>query len=530
MKDYSLQIVSGPKTGMSFLIAAKSIIIGRNVKDGISISDVKSSKHHVKITKINHEILIEDLKSTNGTFINGNKILKPTALSLGDCILIGATELKLVSSKCDNLKYSIDSNTLVLSSSLGILVNHGTKKIDFTKHYKIDPQFNNYQPQYLNLCSHIENLNQSLKFGQMIFEYSGDFLVKDQLSDAFSTLIKLVGKKIKGIQCGAALTVNTADHKLSMESIYNFSNHTTLPCFFHLKGLEDVIYSKKATFISSQNHNHPMDFDRLLIPIIGSDQVIIILHLECDKKYKIFNQINQLSFCQALISRITPNLENLLLRKSIDSWQLSSIMALITAIEAKDTYTAGHSERVCRYSMAIGDQLNLDRNTKRLLMISSLCHDVGKLGTPDHILKNSSLLNHEEYVEIKHHPSIGDKIIKHLPFYEEIKGGIRHHHEKRDGTGYPDGLAGDEIPLFGRIVAIADAFDAMISGRSYSGFLDAQLAMEKLSLETDVYDPHIIKAFCKAYDSGNLTQKTGTKEYNMDDYYASMPTLDKKTG
>ena len=520
MSDYSLQVIEGPNSGKKYNLNKFPVIIGRKVKEGLSINDSKASQRHIRIQMLNHDLILENLDSTSDTYLNGSQVNELTKLSSGDTIQIGNTQLKLKNFCSELPKFSIESEIPVLSSSLGILINNNSsKQFCLSNHYNIDPNFNNYHPQYLRLSSHINDLNQSLKFGQMIFDYSGDFLVKEQLYDAFSTLVKLIGKNIIGLHRGAALTVRLEDKKLSVESIYSFTDHHHHPCLFHLAAIEDLITCKYPIFLNAQHHPHPLNLDRLLMPIICRDQVIVVLHLECEQKAKVMNQINQLSFCQALISRITPNIENLILRKSIESLQLGSIMALITAIEAKDTYTVGHSERVCRYSLAIADQLNIDRETKRLLMISSLCHDVGKIGTPDHILKNSSLLSHEEYTEIKHHPSIGDKIIKHLPFYQKIKGGIRHHHEKMDGTGYPDELEGDNIPLFGRIVAIADAFDAMISGRSYSGFLDAQAAMGKLIQEHDSYDINIINAFEKAYNLGTLTKKTGTKEYNIGKYY-----------
>ena len=214
---------------------------------------------------------------------------------------------------------------------------------------------------------------------------------------------------------------------------------------------------------------------------------------------------------QSVIQRCSPGFESLMLRREIDGWLIGTVETMIAAIEAKDTYTRGHSERVSKYSMAIADALKLKRETKRLLLVSSLCHDIGKIGIPDSILKKAGILSADEYEEIKLHPNIGAEIIRGLPNANRVVSGIKHHHEKWDGTGYPDGLAGEEIPFFGRIVAIADVFDAMVSGRSYSGFIDQSEAVERLSAETDLFDPEIFKAFVRAYENGSLTQKTSTK-------------------
>ncbi len=117
---------------------------------------------------------------------------------------------------------------------------------------------------------------------------------------------------------------------------------------------------------------------------------------------------------------------------------------------------------------------------------------------------------------MKLHPTIGAKIISNLPNSKKIISGVKYHHEKWDGTGYPEGLKGENIPFFGRIVALADAFDAMVSGRSYSGFMDETIAIERLHEEAELFDPEILKAFTRAYENGSLTIKTSTKSKDTD--------------
>jgi HD-GYP domain-containing protein (c-di-GMP phosphodiesterase class II) len=205
------------------------------------------------------------------------------------------------------------------------------------------------------------------------------------------------------------------------------------------------------------------------------------------------------------------------MRQELDSWMVNMVETMVATIEAKDTYTFGHSERVCRYSLAIADELQLARDIRKQLMISALCHDIGKIGIPDSILKKASLLSNEEYQEMKQHPEIGADIISNMPNAQRFLSGVKYHHERWDGTGYPEGLAGEEIPFFGRIVALADAFDAMVSGRSYSGFIDETDAVEKLEKEAELFDPEILKAFLKAWDNGRLTQRTSTKAKDEDE-------------
>jgi HD-GYP domain-containing protein (c-di-GMP phosphodiesterase class II) len=130
-------------------------------------------------------------------------------------------------------------------------------------------------------------------------------------------------------------------------------------------------------------------------------------------------------------------------------------------------------------------------------------------------LRKAALLNPDEYEEMKQHPVIGANIVSHLPNVKRFISGIKYHHEKWDGSGYPDGLVGENIPFFGRIVAVADVFDAMVSGRSYSGFLDEGDAVQRLSEEKDIFDSDVVRAFGQAWQSGRLTQKTSTQKNSV---------------
>jgi HD-GYP domain-containing protein (c-di-GMP phosphodiesterase class II) len=211
-----------------------------------------------------------------------------------------------------------------------------------------------------------------------------------------------------------------------------------------------------------------------------------------------------------VIGLCSPAFEALSLRLQLESLLTGFVKTVNAAIGAKDTYTVGHSERVASYSMAIGDALALDKETKQFLYVSALCHDIGKIGVPDQILKNPGLLSAEDFEEMKTHPSIGGVLIQHLPQRAAIEAGIKSHHERFDGTGYPEGLIGEKIPLFGRIVAVADAFDAMTSGRSYSGYMSEDEAVDSLLTKDDIFDPTILRAFKGSFDRGGVERRSGT--------------------
>lgn len=175
---------------------------------------------------------------------------------------------------------------------------------------------------------------------------------------------------------------------------------------------------------------------------------------------------------------------------------LDTIGILRHTVEAKDPYTRGHSDRVSEFSVLIGQKMNLDSDTIHDLKIGGLFHDIGKIGIPDSILLKESKLNDNEYSQIKNHPTIGAHILGDAKVFENIIPIVKHHHEKFDGTGYPSGLKGSEIPLIARIASVADTFDAMTSKRTYRDSLPISVVKEELKrCSGSQFDPEIASVF-----------------------------------
>lgn len=158
----------------------------------------------------------------------------------------------------------------------------------------------------------------------------------------------------------------------------------------------------------------------------------------------------------------------------------SSLLLLTSTIEAKDPYTKGHSNRVRLISMDIAKKMNLSKKDLSILEYGSMLHDIGKIGIKDDVLLKKGALNDEEFEIIKSHPSIGAKIIANISFYKPMIPCVKHHHEKYNGRGYPDGLKGEEIQLLPRIIAVADTYDAMTSTRPYRNALPKEKALSIL--------------------------------------------------
>ncbi len=181
---------------------------------------------------------------------------------------------------------------------------------------------------------------------------------------------------------------------------------------------------------------------------------------------------------------------------------LDSVKVLIGAIDAKDPYTRGHSDRVRKMSLNMGLKLGFDEIRLENLEYGALLHDIGKIGIKDEVLQKQGFLSPEEYLTIQEHPLIGVKIVEGIDFFKGKSTMIRHHHEYFNGNGYPDGLAGESIPVEARIIAVTDAFDAMTSGRPHRGKMPITDALSELEKERGKkLDPHILDVFLreKAY-------------------------------
>lgn len=176
--------------------------------------------------------------------------------------------------------------------------------------------------------------------------------------------------------------------------------------------------------------------------------------------------------------------------------QIETLYSFAEAIGARDHYTLGHSEKVAEYSVLIAEHMGLSQEEIELTYFCGIVHDIGKIGVPESILNKPARLTDEERKQIMFHPTKGASILSHISWLEKVLPIINSHHEKFDGTGYPLGLAGDAIPLIGRILAVADAFDAMTSDRCYRKGFPVEKALKELQLNSSKqFDPEVVTVF-----------------------------------
>jgi putative nucleotidyltransferase with HDIG domain len=242
----------------------------------------------------------------------------------------------------------------------------------------------------------------------------------------------------------------------------------------------------------------------ICVPVKVKKKLIGVLEA-INKKGKGKFDREDLTLLTSLADQVAIALDNSRLYGELEEMFFQTAESLADAIEKRDPYTGGHTQRVTLYSQAIAKYLQLEPFEKKWLKIASVLHDIGKIGVEDDILRKRDQLTPEEFNVIKRHSDMGAEILEHIRQLREIVPGVKYHHEHVDGKGYPDGLKGKEIPILAKIVAVADTYDAMTTDRPYRKAMEKEGAIEELKRCSGTQlDKEVVEAFMQAYQKGEI--------------------------
>lgn len=265
-----------------------------------------------------------------------------------------------------------------------------------------------------------------------------------------------------------------------------------------------VVTSKKPGNISDVSRNAACDFEYnnklakdsiMAAPLLYKDEILGVIIIS-DKMTKNFFSNDDIILLVNVAAQTAIAIKNFQLNEDAEKTYLETITALAVAVEVKDPYSRGHLDRVRDYVERLGRKLELDNETMKVLRSGAILHDIGKIGIRDEILKKEGPLTNEEEKEMRQHVIIGVNIIKPIRSMSALCDLVRHHHEFYDGSGYPDGLKGEKIPLVARILKVCDAYDAMTTDRPYNKAMNKEETKQELKRKNGIeFDPKIVEAF-----------------------------------
>jgi len=275
-----------------------------------------------------------------------------------------------------------------------------------------------------------------------------------------------------------------------------------------LSGLIMEVVSDEIPLLVSNNNGArglPPDLrSAMVVPLKIREKVFGVLTASLRAGDNRFTE-KDLFYLSFMAKSAAHSIENLALYENIYENLFATLYAFVNAVEARDLYTREHSSRVTGISMIIGKQMECGLEELDILNFAGHLHDIGKIGIRDDILLKPGRLTDEEFEKIKEHPTIGANILEQMGFWEKEREIIRCHHERYDGTGYPDGLKQDQIPLLARIMSVADVYDAMASDRAYRKRMEEDLILKIINEGVGTqFDPDVVAAFMEVYDQGTI--------------------------
>jgi putative nucleotidyltransferase with HDIG domain len=355
-----------------------------------------------------------------------------------------------------------------------------------------------------NLMSSNASLTRRIGELSLLNDISKALANELHLDRLLTLALEIVSDKM-GVRAAVALLFDEETQKLVVRACRGFEESSMGRSLPVGRGLAGTVAATRLPLlvedITEEEEVTPADFEIngftsvLGVPLMVKEDLVGVL-LVCDKgsREKFTNDDSHV--LMTIGSQMATAVENARLYAVLQDSTFRTVQALASSLEAKDNYTSGHSQRVTRYSLLIAEKLGLGKKDMENLRYASQLHDIGKIGITERILNKPDKLTEWEFAAIKDHPVIGERIINSLDFLDIVRDIIRHHHERWDGGGYPDNLSREEIPLLARVMAVADAYDAMTTARPYRSALTPEEAVEELKRCSETqFDPRLVEVF-----------------------------------
>lgn len=505
---------TGPLRGQIFRVI-DALTLGRDSNCGVVLDDPKVSRLHGTLSRDGDRIVYRDHGSTNGSFLNGKKVEGEVALKLGDLLKLGATEFALLE-RTDFQNINIVGGDTLITGRIDtgeVNADALAEKVSrvFGFYRENSGEVNTAEEEELG---RIQRLFTGMRSIYAISQSLGKLLPVEQLLEMIGESVFTVFDKAENL----VILLLNEEKGLFTPRYACCRDHAVAPKV----SISETVLAKATSgqctliandaagderFASSESIIGNAVKSVICAPLVCGGKVLGALYLDNRMESAFYDELDA-ELLSAFANQCAVAIENSFLVDNLEEHYRQTLQALINAIEAKDAYTMGHTARVSRYSVGIARAMGFaEEKVARIKMAADL-HDIGKIGVKEGIINKAGKLTDTEFSSIKDHVEMGEKILRPITSLHDLLPAIRGHHEKWDGSGYPDGLRGEECPIEGRILAIADAFDAMTSQRPYNKPLTFEQALERVKEAAGShFDPSLVGALEQFLRSTQLPPK-----------------------
>ena len=509
---FEFVVRSGKEAGRTVVVSSgQTISLGRLKGCDVVVDDEAASRRHCTVTGREDVCVVADLQSANGTFVNEKRIAT-VELQKGDKIRIGSTVIELTD--------VIDNTSAVRSPGAGIGASSTTSLSIVESHSNtlvqraVDPTRLEFLSQVYKRKDESHLLESAQKYLTTLHKVSDILSRASSVEALFDSIVQAI-LEVTGGDRAAVLIRNQETGTVDMVTVRTKDGKVAGEVKLSRTVVNDVLEKGISAFtddaLADQRYVGGESIVRQRIrsvmcaPMRTTDQILGVLYVDSQMARE-FSEA-ELELLAAVGNQSGIALHRAKLMQEVEKLFLDVMKAIASIIDAKDGYTHKHSERVSAFGVRLARQLGFDADSRAVVELSGLLHDVGKIGVPDAILNKPGKLTDVEFKEMRLHPLHGARILSNIHSQKVVSllPGVKYHHERWDGKGYPEGLKGEEIPLLGRVLGVADFLDALTSDRSYRKGLPLEEALQMVKdLEGQAFDPVVVKAAVELHERGEL--------------------------
>jgi HD-GYP domain-containing protein (c-di-GMP phosphodiesterase class II) len=507
---FEFVVRQGPDAGRAIALAAgQTLTFGRLKSCDVQLDDESVSRRHCTLQARENGCVVTDLQSANGTLVNELPV-STADLHPGDTLRIGTTLLELVSASAPDARRAATLKTTPLRLLAGergqTVVRRAVdpSKLEFLMQVfrqKDEHLLLEAAQRYLSTLQHVSTVLSRATALEGLFDavlsaildvtkgVRAAILMRD-LDAAPNTDVRVVAVRTRtGAGAGSMILSRTVVQEVLDQGISTFTHDA----------LSDERYGAGQSIVRQRIRSV------MCAPMRTADEILGVLYVD-SQSANAFSEA-ELELLAAIGNQAGIALHRARLLAEGEKLFLDVMKAIAAIIDAKDGYTHRHSERVAAFAVRLAQQLGWPAEELHVLELSALLHDVGKIGVPDAILNKPGQLTEEEFREMRRHPAHGAAILSNIQSarVSRLLPGVKYHHERWDGEGYPEGLKGEDIPIVGRVMAVADVLDALTSERTYRTALPLDEVVTIIQEQSGrAFDPSVVEAAVTLHEKGQL--------------------------